>query len=158
MRQWAQPAPLPAAARVTGTPDDLDRLRLVASAMAGRPLTLERAAADTVTATAPSPRDLAGDVAADLLPETDDDEAEDTIPLGSLSRLLSGGIQTGLSRWLTKKFGGRGLPEDGDGGAELPMGGARTVSQLGVNSRVCLFPVTLQPTEIDSERGRGWCY
>src|SRR5437588_10881950 len=31
---------------VTGTPDDLDRFRLVASAMAGRPLTLEPAAHD----------------------------------------------------------------------------------------------------------------
>src|SRR5205807_6449267 len=36
----------PGRASVTGTPDDLDRLRLVASAMAGRPLTLERAADD----------------------------------------------------------------------------------------------------------------
>jgi len=117
-----------------------------------------RAAADAVTAAAPTPRDLAGDIAADLLPEADDDEAEETIPLGSLSRLLNGGIQTGLSRWLAKKFGGRGQPEDGDGGAELPMGGARAVSRLGVNTRVCLFPLTLQPTEIDTDRGHGWCY
>ena len=117
-----------------------------------------RAAAETVTAAAPTARDLAGEAPAELLPDADDDESEDTIPLGSLSKLLSGGIQTGLSQWLTKKLGGRGQPEDGDGGSELPMGGARAVSQVGADARVCLFPVTLQPTEIDTDRGHGWCY
>src|SRR5439155_14714311 len=81
-----------------------------------------RAASEAVNGVAPTPRDRAGDLPAELFPETDDDEAEaeDSVPLGSLSRLLNGGLQTGLSRWLTKKFGGRGQPEEGDGGSELP--------------------------------------
>lgn len=119
---------------------------------------LIRATAEVVSAAAPTGRDLAGDLPPDLLPELDDDEAEDTVPLGSLSRLFNGGIQTGLSLWLTKKFGGRGQPEDGDGGSDLPMGGSRAVSQVGANAQVCLFPVTLTPTEVDTGRGRGWCY
>jgi Mg-chelatase subunit ChlD len=117
-----------------------------------------RAAAEAVSAAAPTARDLVGDRPPDVLPEVDDDEAEDTIPLGSLSRLFNGGLQTGLSRWLTKKLGGRGQPEDGDGGSDLPMGGSRAASQVGANAQVCLFPVTLTPTEVDTGRGRGWCY
>ena len=117
-----------------------------------------RAAAEVVAATAPTPRDLAGGLPPDLLPEVDDDDAEDTVPLGSLSRLFNGGIQTGLSLWLTKKFGGRGQPEEGGGGSDLPMGGSRAVARVGANAQLCLFPVTLGPVEVDTERGRGWRY
>jgi Mg-chelatase subunit ChlD len=116
-----------------------------------------RAAAEAVTATAPTPRDLSGGLPPDLLPEVDDN-AEDTVPLGSLSRLFNGGLQTGLSLWLTKRFGGRGQPEEGGGGSDLPMGGSRAVAQVGANAQLCLFPVTLAPVEVDTERGRGWCY
>jgi len=116
-----------------------------------------RAAAEVVTATAPTARDVA-ELPPDLLPEADDDDAEDTVPLGSLSRLFNGGLQTGLSLWLTKKFGGRGRPEEGGGGSDLPMGGSRAVARVGANARLCLFPATLAPVEVDTERGRGWCY
>jgi len=117
-----------------------------------------RAAAEATTATAPTARDLSGGLPPDLLPEVDDDDAEDTVPLGSLSRLFNGGIQTGLSLWLTKKFGGRGQPEEGGGGSDLPMGGSRAVARVGADARLCLFPVTPAPVEVDTERGRGWCY
>src|SRR5207244_34995 len=92
------------------------------------------------------------------LPELEGDDVDDTTALGSLSRLFNGGVQTGLSLWLTKKFGGCGVAEDGDGGSELPMGGSRVVGQAGEKARLSLVPVTLAPTEVDTVRGRGWSY
>ena len=114
------------------------------------------AASDVLAAGAPTPKDLNELAPEDALPEVDEDE--ETESLSGLSKLLSNGLQTSLSLWLTKKLGGRGQPDDGEGGSDLPMGGSRAVTQVGKNAQVCLFPPSLSPVATETSFGRGWLY
>ena len=117
-----------------------------------------RTVAAAVAAAAPTRHDLVPNPLSMAPSELEGDEVDENIPFGSLSRLFNGGAQTGLSLWLARKFGGRGMTEDSDGNSELAMGGSRVISKVGANARVSLLPVTLAATDVDTARGRGWCY